>query len=257
MTLQGRVALVTGAGHGIGRGIALRLAREGAAVAIADIDESSAVSVAEEVRALGRRALPVRIDVRQEAAVTAAVAQARAELGPLGILVNNAGVFRGTPLLTSPLADWDLCISVNLTGPWLCARAATPDMIEQRWGRIVNVSSWVSKSGFGQDAAYVASKTGVLGLTRSLAHELAPNICVNTICPGDTMTQMLEVVDAYVTVRDGKQRGQFLAEAPNRVPLRRLGTPDDIAGVVAFLCGPDGGYITGQSIHVDGGIFMI
>lgn len=257
MTLEGRVAIVTGAGRGIGRAIALRLAQDGAAVVVADIDAAGAGAVAVEIRRLERGALPVRLDVTDEASVTAAVAQARSELGPIGILVNNAGIYRNTPLLTSSLADWHDSLTVNLTGGFICARAVVPDMAAQRWGRIVNIASFVSKVAFGRDAAYVASKTGVLGLTRSLAAELASsNICVNAVCPGNIMTHMLEQVDEAVTRHDGRPQGQFLAERPGQIPLGRLGTPDDVAGVVAFLCGPDGGYVTGQSIHVDGGLYM-
>lgn len=257
MTLKGRTAFVTGAGRGIGRGIALRLAREGATVIVADVDEASTAQVADEIRALGSAAFPLRIDVRNEENVQAAVARARAEVGPITILMNNAGVYRDTPLLGSSLADWELSLAVNLTGQLICARAVVPDMIEQHWGRIVNQASMMSKVAYGRDAGYVASKTGVLGLTRSMAAELAPhNICVNALCPGNIMTSMLEEVDKAISVRDGLQPGQFLREQHKNIPLGRLGTPDDIAGVVAFLCGPDGGYITGQSIHVDGGLFM-
>ena len=257
MVLSGRTALVTGAGRGIGRGIALRLAREGATVIVADADEINTAQVTEEIRALGSRALPLRLDVRKEDEVESAVAHVRNELGPITILVNNAGVYRDTPLLGSPLEDWDLSIAVNLTGQLLCARAVVPDMIEQHWGRIINQASMMSKISFGRDVAYSASKAGVLGLTRSMAAELAPhNICVNALCPGNIMTNMLEEVDKAIAVREGKQPGQFLSERPQEIPLGRLGTPDDIAGVVAFLCGPDGGYITGQSIHVDGGLYM-
>lgn len=257
MILNERTALVTGAGRGIGRGIALRLAREGATVIVADVDEVNTAKVAEEIRALGSQALPLHLDVRKEDQVESAVARARNEVGPITILVNNAGIYRDTPLLGSSLEDWDLSFAVNLTGQLLCARVVVPDMVEQHWGRIVNQASMMSKIAFGRDAAYCASKAGVLGLTRSMAAELAPhNICVNALCPGNIMTNMLEEVDKAIAVREGKQPGQFLDERPQEIPLGRLGTPDDIAGVVAFLCGPDGGYITGQAIHVDGGLYM-
>ncbi|WP_297160687.1 SDR family NAD(P)-dependent oxidoreductase [Thermogemmatispora sp.] len=257
LMLEGHTALVTGAGRGMGRAIALRLAREGARVAVADIDEQSSAAVAEEIRAGGGEALPLQLDVSREESVNAGVQQARARLGPITILINNAGIFRDTPLLESPLEDWYLSLAINLTGQLLCARAVVPDMIAQRWGRIVNQASMMSKVAFGRDYAYCASKTGVLGLTRSLAAELARyNICVNALCPGNIMTAMLEEVDRAVALREGKQPGQFLSERPRDIPLGRLGRPEDIAGVVAFLCGPDGSYITGQAIHVDGGLYM-
>ncbi|GER85430.1 MAG: SDR family oxidoreductase [Thermogemmatispora sp.] len=257
LTLEGHTALVTGAGRGMGRAIALRLAREGARIAVADIDEQGTAAVAEEIRAAGGEALPIRLDVSREESVNEGVQQARTRLGPITILINNAGIFRDTPLLESSLQDWYLSLAVNLTGQLLCARAVVPDMIAQRWGRIVNQASMMSKVAFGRDYAYCASKTGVLGLTRSLAVELAGyNICVNALCPGNIMTAMLEEVDRAVAVREGKQPGQFLSERPRDIPLGRLGKPEDIAGVVAFLCGPDGSYITGQAIHVDGGLYM-
>jgi NAD(P)-dependent dehydrogenase (short-subunit alcohol dehydrogenase family) len=256
--LTGRVALVTGAGRGIGRSIALRLAREGAAVLVADVDEDGARHVAAEIAAAGGTGLAVAMDVRSEDSVAAACAQGRQALGPIDILVNNAGVYRSTPLLAFPLEDWHLSLAVNLTGPLLCARAVVPDMIGRGRGTIVNMGSISSKTAFGQDAAYVASKTGLLGLTRTMAVELARyHITVNAVCPGNIHTHMLEEVDAAVTARDGLPRGRFLQERPAQIPLGRLGTPEDVAGVVAFLCGPDGAYITGHAIHVDGGLLMM
>jgi NAD(P)-dependent dehydrogenase (short-subunit alcohol dehydrogenase family) len=256
MTLQGRAALVTGAGRGIGQGIAHRLGRDGARVVVADMDLNTATQTAEEIKSRGGEALPVQIEVGSEDSVNEGVQRARFEVGPITILVNNAGIFRDTPVL-GPLRDWEQSLDVNLTGQLLCARAVVPDMMDQHWGRIVNLASMMAKTAFGRDVAYVASKTGVLGLTRSMAIELAPhNICVNALCPGNIMTAMLEEVDAAVTARDGMQQGQFLAERPQQIPLRRLGTPQDVAGVVAFLCSTDGDYVTGQSIHVDGGLYL-
>jgi NAD(P)-dependent dehydrogenase (short-subunit alcohol dehydrogenase family) len=257
MQLSGRTAFVTGAGRGIGRGIASRLAAEGAAVVVADIDEENAARVAHEIRTGGGRALPLRTDVSQESDFAAAGVRVREELGPVSILVNNAGIFRATPFMESPIADWDLSVAVNLRGGLLCARVFARDMIELRWGRIINIASIMSKVAFGQDAAYCASKAGVLGLTRSLAAELARyNICVNAVCPGNVITDMLETVDAAVAARDGLPPGQFMSDAARRIPLGRLGCPEDVAGLVAFLCGPDSSYITAQSIHVDGGLLM-
>jgi 2-hydroxycyclohexanecarboxyl-CoA dehydrogenase len=257
MTLEGHTALVTGGGRGMGRAIALRLAREGAQVIVGDVNEEGVAAVAEEIRAAGGQALALYLDVSREEQVNEAVQRARAALGPITILVNNAGIYRDTPLLTSSLEDWYASLAVNLTGQLLCARAVVPDMMAQRWGRIINQASMMSKIAFGRDYAYCASKTGVLGLTRSLAAELARyNICVNALCPGNIMTAMLEQVDQAIALRENKQPGQFLRERPQEIPLGRLGQPEDIAGVVAFLCGPDGSYITGQAIHVDGGLYM-
>jgi len=257
VTLEGRVAIVTGAGRGIGRSIALRLAREGAAVLAADIDEASAASVASEIAAATGRAASTHLDVSRDDSVAAAIAHGREALGPIDILVNNAGIYRDTPLLDSSRAVWDLTLAINLTGGVLCAQAAAPDMMARRWGRMVNIASILAKTAFGHDAAYAASKTGVLGLTRSLAAELGPyNICVNAVLPGNILTNMLQEVDAAITHREGKAPGQFIVERPRDIPLGRLGEPEDVAGVVAFLCGPDADYITGQTIQVDGGLFM-
>jgi NAD(P)-dependent dehydrogenase (short-subunit alcohol dehydrogenase family) len=255
-TLQGRTALVTGAGRGIGRGIAYRLARDGTKVIVADMDANTAAETAQEIVNRGGEALPVELEVGSEVGVNETVRRVRTQVGPITILVNNAGIFRDTPVL-GPLHDWEQSLDVNLTGQLLCARAVVPDMIDQHWGRIVNLASMMAKTAFGRDIAYVASKTGVLGLTRSMAIELAPhNICVNALCPGNIMTAMLEEVDAAVTARDGMQQGQFLVERPQQIPLGRLGTPEDVAGVVAFLCSSDGDYVTGQSIHIDGGLYL-
>ncbi len=256
MSIEGRVALITGAGQGIGRGIAERLAKDGATIAIADLNEETAAGTVADIVAAGGKALSVVMDVSQEASVNQAVEKVVAEVGPVSILVNNAGIFRDTPGLEVPLKEWDFNLAVMLTGPLLCARATAPGMIEQRWGRIINMASLMSFVAFGRDAGYCTTKTGLLGLTRSLAADLAPhNVLVNAICPGNIMTPMLEETGRLVEIRDGMEPGSFIRDRANDIPLGRLGQPEDIAKMASFLCSDDADYITGQSLHVNGGLY--
>ena len=256
MSLNGRTAIVTGAGSGIGRAAALRLGTDGAAVAVADINGSAAQQVAGALRAAGARALELEVDIADPVALAAATRAAHDALGAPTILVNNAGILAMQPTLRLPASEWESALGVNLSAAFHAARALLPFMTAARWGRIVNISSMMAVTAFGEDAAYCSTKAGLLGLTRSLAAEFGPyNVCVNAICPGNVLTKLLQ--DATVTIerRDGLEPGSFLRQRAQSIPLRRLGSPEDIAAVVSFLCSPDADYVTGQAIHVNGGLY--
>ena len=248
MEQQGKVALVTGAGQGIGRACAVGLAREGADVAINDLREERARTVAEEVRALGRRAVVVTANVADESQAHAMVARAVAELGGLDLLVNNAGF--GRPLLVEDMshAEWDKIVDVNLGGTFNCSRAAIRPMRERGGGRIVNIASLAAKrmSYFG-GADYTASKAGVLGFTRHLAFELARDrITVNAVCPGLTITPLVQ----------GAARPGELEMLAKRIPLGELVLPEHIADAVLFYCSARARMVTGTSLEVDGGMSL-
>ncbi len=257
MGLQGKAALVTGAAQGIGAAIAARLAQDGAAVAVIDINAEKAEEVAAALRSGGARAMSAAIDVTDRENVAEGMGSVAAELGPPHILVNNAGVYRSTPLLDDSSESWDLSMDVMLKGVVVMAQEAAPHMIRAGWGRIINLGSMMSSVAYGDDLAYCTAKSGVLGLTRSLAAELAKhNVCVNAICPGSILTTMLEQVGQAVEKRDGLETGSWLQKRAGEIPLGRLGLPEDIGSAVSFFCSEDSSYITGQSLHVNGGIYQ-
>jgi NAD(P)-dependent dehydrogenase (short-subunit alcohol dehydrogenase family) len=256
VSLKGRTAIVTGAGSGIGRAAALRLGADGAAVAVADIKGPAAEQVAQTLRAGGARAIAVTVDVADPGAIALATRATRDALGPPTILVNNAGILAMQPALKLNAAQWDSALAVNLSAAFHAAQALLPFMTAARWGRIVNISSMMAVTAFGEDAAYCSTKAGLLGLTRSLAAEFGPhNVCVNAICPGNVTTKLMEDAAVAIERRDGMEPGMFLRQRALTIPLRRLGSPEDIAAVVSFLCGPDADYVTGQAIHVNGGLY--
>jgi 3-oxoacyl-[acyl-carrier protein] reductase len=245
MRLQDRVAIVTGAARGIGRAIALGYAREGAHVVIADIDDLAAKRAAEEVRALGRRALAVAVDVSQCPQVVAMVERAVCELGRLDIMVSNAGISEFHDFLTMPEEVWQRTLAVNLTGVFLCGQAAAREMVRMGGGAIINTASQRAESADARHAPYIASKAGVRGLTKAMAVELAPlGIRVNAIGPGPVLTDLNRERMAIPEIRE-----QFV----RRIPLGRLGAPEDIVGAAIFLASDEARFITGHTLYVDGG----
>jgi NAD(P)-dependent dehydrogenase (short-subunit alcohol dehydrogenase family) len=245
-----RIAVVTGGASGMGRGIALRLAADGNAVAVLDLDGDAAAATAKDIEAAGGKALGAAVDVSDRAAVDAAMDRVRAELGPIGIVVTSAGfdTFESFTDITSEL--WTRMLEVNLTGTFHCIQSAIPDMIDAGWGRIVTISSSSAQSGANRMAHYVASKGGVIGLTKALAVEYAPRgITVNTIPPGFIDTPM---------ARRAEARGDLpsIDAVAARTPVRRAGTPEDIAAACAFLCSEEAGYVTGQALNVNGGWYL-
>jgi 3-oxoacyl-[acyl-carrier protein] reductase len=242
--LAGKVAVITGAGQGLGEAIALRLAREGAAVMVNDLNPDTVRRSAEAVRAAGGRAATFAGNVTDETVVQELMAHAVAELGALDILVNNAGITRDKLLKDLTLADWDAVLDLNLRATFLCAKFATPHMVAKKWGRVINMSSRAHLGNKGQ-TNYSASKAGVIGFSRSLALELGKfAITVNCIAPGVIATPGVTSLPHYQTLVD--------RVAPT-LPIPRLGRPEDVAGVAAFLASDDAEYVTGEVIHVSGG----
>ncbi len=254
-TIEGRVALVTGGGRGIGRAIALALARAGARVAVAARTVQEIEAVAAEIAAAGRATAFLPLDVADRAQLAAAPAKVQEQLGPVEILVNNAGIHFSGPAHRTDDAAWDAVLAIDLTAPFLLARACLPGMYERGWGRIVNVASVAGRIGLKYGAAYSAAKHGLIGLTRSLAAEGAKRgVTVNAICPSWTETAMME--DAVATFARATSRSLVDARAVllSSSPIGRAATPDEVAETAVFLaCNP---VITGQAVHVDGGEVM-
>jgi NAD(P)-dependent dehydrogenase (short-subunit alcohol dehydrogenase family) len=248
MTAQ-RTAIVTGGGSGIGRAIALRLAADGFATAILDLNAEAADRVAGEARDKGHRAAPFGgVDVSDRAQVNDAVARVADTLGPVAVLVNNAGLTGFKKFLHITDEVWERILAVNLSGPFYLAQAVVPGMIEARWGRIVNISSSSAQSGQQYMTHYVASKAGLIGWTKALALELGPEgITVNTIPPGFVDTPMLRASEEHGLL------GGTVEQHADRTPVRRPGRPEDIAAACAFLVSDEAGYITGQVVGVNGG----
>lgn len=247
MQLEGKVALVTGGSRGIGRAIALLLAQRGADVAINFAgNEAAAQATLEEIKALGRKAIMIKADVADNAACTAMIEQVVHEMGKLDILVNNAGITRDTLLMRMKEEDWDAVLNTNLKSVFNCSKAAVKYMMKARAGRIVSISSVVGLMGNAGQANYAAAKAGIVGFTMALAKEVASRgITVNAVAPGFVNTDMTKVLPEKVV--------ENLKAA---IPLAKLGEPEDIAKAVAFLVSDDAAYITGQTLHVDGGMVM-
>lgn len=262
-TLEGRIALVTGAGRGIGRAIALRYAREGASVVVTDIDGDAAEAVAQEIRAAGGTAAALRSDVADPVQSAAAIDFACDRFGRLDVLVNNAGVVRVQPFLDVQPSDWDFVQSVNARGLFFAVQAGARRMVKQAppapgrpRGKIVNVASIAGRGGRPMFAAYAASKAAAISITQSAALAFAPDLTVNAICPGVVETEMWRTIDREWTSHDGRPVGAAWQDRLQAIPLVRPERPEDLTGIAAFFAGPDSDYVTGQSYHVDGGVLM-
>jgi NAD(P)-dependent dehydrogenase (short-subunit alcohol dehydrogenase family) len=252
-----QVVLITGAGGGIGQACALRFAQEGANVACLDVGDAANEATAAECRVLEVEAIALYCNVADSASVTAAVETTMAKWGRVDVLVAAAGIYSGSPLVEVPLQKWQRLLDINLTGVFLCNQAVAPILMAQKSGSIINISSMAGKTSWPASAEYSASKSGVIGLTRSVAMELAPyGATANAVCPGNTMTEMVKQVAREVAPRDSITPEEWLQLRANDCPMKRMAEPWEIAGVVAFLASPDARYLTGQAIEVDGGMVM-
>jgi 2-hydroxycyclohexanecarboxyl-CoA dehydrogenase len=245
MSLKGKVAVVTGGGSGIGRAVALRLARDEAAIAIWDLNGAGAEETAKLITAAGGTALPLTVDAANKGAIRAAADQTRAALGPISIIVNNAGITGFVPFDQLEEDVFDRMIAINLRGPYLCIKEVIPDMLAAGWGRIINITSSSIQTGAPGMVHYIASKSGLLGITKAIAVEYAEKgITANTVPPGFIDTPMLRSspvdVDAYAATQ----------------LMKRPGKPEDIAAACAYLASDEAGYVTGQTISVNGGRYM-
>jgi 3-oxoacyl-[acyl-carrier protein] reductase len=246
LELSGKVALVTGAAQGIGKAIALLLARNGADIAVSDINLEKAGETAKEIEAMGRKAMAVKVNVASPQDVEGMVESILGRLGRIDILVNNAGIARDKLILRMAEEDWDAVVDVNLKGTFICTKAAVKHMSKQRSGKIVNIASVVGEMGNAGQANYSASKAGVIGFTKTIAREFAQRgINVNAIAPGYIETPMTDALPEKVK-----------EELKRMIPMERLGRPEDVAEAVLFLVSEASSYITGQVLNVNGGIYM-
>jgi 3-oxoacyl-[acyl-carrier protein] reductase len=244
--MTNRIAFITGASRGIGRACAIALSAAGARVVLAARQLDKLEEVAAEIRASGGEAFVVPIDLASQDSIKEAFSKASKEFGRIDILINNAGLTRDGLAMRMKRVDWDAVIETNLSGSFFCIQQVMPAMVRERWGRIVNITSVVGESGNAGQANYAASKAGLIGLTKSLAQELASrNITVNAVAPG------LVETDMTASLTD-----ELKAKFTESVPLKRMGKPEDIAAAVKFLSSDDAGYITGHILDVNGGMFM-
>ncbi|HSC43833.1 MAG TPA: SDR family NAD(P)-dependent oxidoreductase [Candidatus Binatia bacterium] len=245
--LENRIAIVTGAGQGIGRAIALGMAREGAALVIADLDEANAGAVKREIERGGGKASALYTDISNEGSVRGMIDHTLNEHGRVDILVNNAGIFPTSSVEEMAEEEWDRVIGTNLIGTFLCSRAVVPHLLTQRSGRIISLTSGRAFQGARHGSHYAASKAGIIGFSKSLALEIAPyGITVNVICPGITDTAQPR----------GHQTEEQIYAQGQRIPLGRIGQPEDLAGPAIFLASDAAGFITGQTILANGGGIM-
>jgi 3-oxoacyl-[acyl-carrier protein] reductase len=246
MSLAGRVALVTGASQGIGRTCALRLAKEGVTVAVAARNQEKLNELVEEITAAGGKAAAFALDVGDEEQVKSTVKAIIAQFEKIEILVNNAGITRDQLVMRMKRADWDAVLQTNLTSAYLCIQQVVPSMLRKKWGRIINITSVFGQMGQAGQANYSASKAGLIGLTMAIAREVGSRtITCNAIAPGFIETAMTAVLSE-----------EFKENAIKQIPLGRVGSPEDVAGAVAFLASDDASYITGHVLSVNGGMLM-
>lgn len=254
---ENQVVIITGAANGIGQACAYRFAEEGANIACMDINDDANEVTAEKCREYGVEALAFHCDVTDAQNIKDIVQSVMKEWGRIDVLVASAGIYTGTPLADVPLSQWRRTIDINLTGTFLSNQAVAPIMIAQGSGSIINISSMAGKTSWVASAEYSASKSGVIGLTRSVAMELAPyGATANAICPGNTLTDMVRSVAEKVGKLDGVTGEEWLQMRANDCPMKRVAEPWEIAGVAAFLASKDSRYMTGQALEVDGGLIM-
>jgi NAD(P)-dependent dehydrogenase (short-subunit alcohol dehydrogenase family) len=248
MRLQGKVAAITGGAQGIGRAIALGMAREGARVVVADLQADKAESVAQEARALGAEALALEVNVASETSVKRFAEETFKRFGRIDILVNDAGIYLKSPVVSKTEEEWDRTLNINLGGNFLCARAFVPAMRRQKSGRIISIASSIAHTGAKEFADYAASKAAIIGFVKALARELGPDgITVNAICPGSANTDM---------PRRHRSEEEVMARL-KATPLGHVLEPEDIVGPVLFLAGAAASYITGQAYNVNCGTYMM
>jgi 3-oxoacyl-[acyl-carrier protein] reductase len=246
MSLSGRVAFVTGASQGIGRACAVKLATEGAVVAVAARNQEKLNELVAEITAAGNKAVAYALDVTDEEQVKASIKAVIADKGKIDILVNNAGITRDQLVMRMKRADWDAVLQTNLTSAYFCIQQVTSSMLKQRWGRIINIASVFGQMGQAGQANYSASKAGLIGLTMAIARELGSrNITCNAVAPGFIETAMTEALGE-----------EFKQNAAKQIPLGRVGSPTDVASAVAFLSSDEASYITGHVLNVNGGLLM-
>ena len=246
MSLTDRVAFVTGASQGIGRGCALKLATNGATVAVAARNQEKLNQLVAEITAAGGKAIACALDVTDEDQVKSSIKSVVAQFGKIDILVNNAGITRDQLVMRMKRADWDAVLHTNLTSAYLCTQAVSTSMLKQRCGSIINISSIVGQTGNPGQSNYVASKAGLIGLTMAIARELGSrNVTCNAVAPGFIETAMTDVLG-----------DEFKQNAAKQIPLGRVGSVDDVANAVAFLASEEASYITGHVLNVNGGMLM-
>jgi len=254
MRLQDKVAIITGAGRGIGKGIVLKFAQEGAKVVVAEIDSQAAKDAAEEIQKANGQARWIKTDVTKKAEVEAMVAFALKEFGQIDILVNNAGIVLAGSFLEFTEEDWDRIIAVNLKGVVFCTQAVVREMMKRKSGKIINIASRLGKVGGPYVASYTATKFAVIGLTQSNALEFAPHITVNAICPGIVLTEMWDYLSRVLgEIRGVAPEDIIKQRITQQVPMGRGQYPEDVAKVALFLASSDADYITGQALNDSGG----